>query len=130
MPEFIQYDLQGRIIKKFYSADPSIVEGLSNILQVERNTFNSLTKYHIVDNGIVRLMTQAEKDALDVEEAQAEIDKENTRIVGLDDLMNVDLSGMILTKVDIAINNIGSLADAKIFLKKLCRYIIKYISAR
>ena len=128
MPEYIQFNpLTKIIINKWYSADPNIVSGLPNILEIPRDLFNSLTKYHIVDSGQTREMTQIEKDILDQAELQAQIDTENKRITDLDDLLQTDLSGLILTRIDIAINNITNLNDAKIFLKKLCRYIIKFI---
>jgi hypothetical protein len=131
MPEYIQYDAQGKIIQKWYSADPSIVVGLSNILEIPRDLFNSLTKYYKVDNGIVREMTQTEKDAFDQEELQAQIEAENKRILDLESkIQDTALSGITLSKIDNAIDNIGSLADAKVFLKKLCRYIIKFIVRR
>lgn len=132
MPEYLQWDsLTKRIINKWYSVDPSIIEGLPNILQLSRDLFNSLTEYHIVDNGVVRLMTQVEQDAYEQAKAQAIIDQENQRISGLDDLIqNTGLQGITLTRIDVAIDNIGSLQDAKTFLKKLCRYIIKFIAAR
>lgn len=125
MPEYIQSNLQGLIINKWYSADPSIVDGLPNILKIPRDVFNALTKYHIVDAGVVREMTQAEKDQLDAWEAQKVIDAENARLVAMDDRIESSiLSGITLTKIDNAIDNIGSLEDAKVFLKKLCRYIV------
>ena len=129
MPEYITYNpLNGRIIDKFYSVDPSVVEGRNNLLQIPRDIFNSLTKFHKIDNGQIRLMTIAQQNALIAEENQAQIDVENLRIADLDDLMNIDLSGIILSKVDNAINNIANLSDAKVFLKKLCRYIVKFVA--
>lgn len=126
MPEYIRYDLQGYIIQKWYSVDQSVVAGLPDILEIPRDIFNFLTKYHKVDNGTVREMTQVEKNTLDATEAQALADAENTRITDLDDKVQIDLSGINLAKIDAVINNIGNLADAKNFLKKLCRYIIKF----
>jgi len=129
LPEYIQYSNEtNRIIQKWYSVDPSAVEGLPNIVKVPRDIFNSLTKYYIVDNGEVREMTQIEKDALDLEETQAQEQAELDRITSLADKIDIDLSGLTLTKVDTAIDNIGDLAGAKTFLKKLCRYIIKFIT--
>ena len=118
------------IVDKWYSVDPKVVEGKPNILEIPRVVFNSLTKYYKVSNGQVVKMTQVEKDAVDAAQIQAEIDVENARISKLDNKMDIDLSGITLIKVDTAIDNIGSLADAKVFLKKLCRYIIKFISVR
>uniref|UniRef100_A0A6M3J0W4 Uncharacterized protein n=1 Tax=viral metagenome TaxID=1070528 RepID=A0A6M3J0W4_9ZZZZ len=129
MPEFIQHNLQGLIINKWYSVDAFVVNGLENIIQVDRATFNALTKYHIVDSGQVRLMTQVEKDQLDAWEAQKAEQAETDRMNALDDLIeSSQLSGLTLARADTAIDNIGDLADAKVFLKKLCRFIIKFIS--
>ena len=128
MPEYIQYNAQGLIIQKWYSVDPSIVAGLSNILNVDRDTFRLLTKYWIVDNGILRQMTQGEKDQLDLWEQNQVKQTETNRINDLDTEATSDLSSVVLTKMDNAIGNIGSLDDAKAFLKELCRFIIKHIS--
>jgi hypothetical protein len=126
LPDYIQH-LNGKIINKWISIDPSIVESLPNIIQVERSIAESITKFHIVDTGVVRVMTQVEKDALLAEETQTVINAENQRILDLD--LKIDnLPTMTLTRVDTAINNIGNLNDAKVFLKKLCRYIIKHIA--
>ena len=73
-------------------------------------------------------MTIDEQNALIAEETQAQIDAENSRIQSLDNLLQTDLSGLTLTRIDTVINNIGNLTDAKAFLKKLCRYIIKFIA--
>lgn len=129
MPDYVTYNLKGYIVDKFISVDPSVVEGRTNLLEITRDEINSLTKFHIVKDGVLRLMVSSEKDTLIAEETQAIIDQENARIMNLDALVeHIDLSGLTLTKVDIAINNIGNLNDAKAFLKKLCRYIIKFIA--
>jgi len=81
-------------------------------------------KYWKVVAGVVSEMTQAQKDAVDQAEADALAAADLASIQALDDRIdNVDMD-VILTKADNAIDNIGSLADAKVFLKKLCRYII------
>ena len=80
MPEYIQYDVNGYIIEKWYSVDPSIVAGKENIIHVDRDIFKQLTKYWIVDKGQVREMTQEEKDALDQAEYDEKIAKEQDRI--------------------------------------------------
>ena len=130
MPEYIIYDPLTKLIKeKYYSVDPSIVTGKSNLLEIPRDLFNSLTEYHIVDAGQIRLMTQVEKDVYEQAKAQAIINTENKKINDMDSLIqNIGLQGITLAKIDTTINNIGSLADAKTFLKKLCRYIIKFIA--
>ncbi len=81
----------------------------------------------MVDNGEVRIMTQAEQDALIAEEEQAIIDAENARIAGLNENIN-GADNLTIDTIDTKINAIGNLADAKTFLKKLCRFIIKYVA--
>ena len=68
--DYIQYDSSGTITKKYRSVDGSNLTG--NILKVSRTVFNSITKYHKVENGQVVPMTPAEKFALDDAEMQAE----------------------------------------------------------
>ena len=71
MPEYIQTDSSGRIIKKWYSVDPSVVKGLSNIVEVPRDVFKSITKFHKVVDGKVVEMTDEEKaEVIAKEEAQ------------------------------------------------------------
>jgi hypothetical protein len=129
MPDYVIYLENGTIVSKLQSVDPSQIKGEERCLQVDREVLQSITKYHLVDSGAVREMTQVEKDALDLAEQQAQEQVENNRVIGLDnEIENGILQGMTLAKIDTAINNIGSLADAKVFLKKMCRYIIKFIA--
>ncbi len=129
MPDYIQHNIQGIITNRWKSADPSVVTGLPNIVKVDRQTWDAITKYSIVDGGKVRAMTQQERDAYDAELAKQVSDAETLRLASLDNLFDSkQLQGITLTKVDTAIDNIGDLADAKVFLKKLCRYIIKFIA--
>jgi len=127
MPEFIRFNDKKLIVQKWYSVDPSVVEGIANVIKVDRETFKRITKYWVVDNGIPREMTQDEKDQLDAWEQQQSEQAETDRINALDDKIE-NLPSITLTKVDTAIDNIGSLSDAQLFLKKLCRFIIKYIA--
>ena len=80
MPDYIKYNAQGLIVQRWRSVDPNVVENETNILLIDRATYESLTKYHIVDSGQVREMTQAEKDALDQAEADAREQEELDRI--------------------------------------------------
>ena len=126
MPEYIKHDADGYIIQKYYSVDPSIVEKETNIIEIPRDLFNSLTEYYLVKNGKVVQMTQAEKDAYNVLKAQQVADAENQRLSALDDSLTASLS-VRLTKVETMIDNIGSLADAKTFLKRLVRFMAIYV---
>lgn len=82
-----------------------------------------LDKSVVTGNRIVD-MTQAEKDAIAQAEADALAQAESARLLALDDsITNVDVTGTKLQKIETAIDNIGSLNDAKKFLKRLVRYI-------
>lgn len=129
MPDYIQWNsANGYILHKWFSVDPSTLAGLSNILQISRETYNLLDKFYLVENSKVRLMNQAEIDALLAAETKIAIVAENARILALDNNIN-NVNEITLAKIDAKINAIESLADAKVFLKKMCRYIIKFIAA-
>ena len=126
MPDFLRFNpLNGRIVDRFISVDPSKVKGIDNLIQVSRDIVESITRFHKVDGGKVRFMTEAEKLALIAEEERAVIDAENTRILSLDNKID-EIGTMTLFKIDGKIDAIGNLQDAKLFLKKLCRYIVKF----
>jgi len=105
MPEYIQYDSKGKITNKWYSVDEKTVVGKENILQVERDTFKTLTKFHKVDSGKVREMTQVEKDVLTAEEVSLKEQLESERIDSLNittkELVNILINKGILKKDDV-----------------------------
>ncbi len=81
-----------------------------------------------MDNGVLRQMTQVEKDALIAEEEQARINHENARILDIDDKVSLArTTDFPMEKVDNAIDAISNLSEAKLFLKRLCRYVAKNI---
>lgn len=83
-------------------------------------------KYLKVVNGAIEEMSQQEKSVVDAAEAQAVADAETARLSLLDTkISDSKVADFTMTKVDTAIDNIANLADAKIFLKRLCRYIAK-----
>ena len=105
MPDYVKFLLEnGRIIQKWISADPSIVENLTNILQVTRSEAETLTKFHIVDNGQVRLMTPAEQDALLAEEAQTQ---KQSLLEAIDkyEISNLDLLTALVKRINVRIPN-------------------------
>lgn len=103
MPEYVQWDsLTKRIINKWYSVDPSIVEGKPNILQIPRNVYHSLTKFHKVENNQVVLMTQAEQDALLAEEAEAHRQELLARINKYE-VSNLDLLTALVKRINVRI---------------------------
>lgn len=79
-------------------------------------------KYLKQSNGEIVEMTALEKSAVDSAEAQEVIDAETARLSALDDEM-VKSQSIRVTKAEQAIDNITNLADAKIFLKRLVRYL-------
>ena len=127
MADYIKYaDVTGRITDKYKSVDGSNLTG--NILKIDRETFNALTKYKKVVAEEVLDMSQAEIDALDAELAQATEDSESARIGSLDTKMSkIKIADFTMTKVDTAIDNISNLAEAKVFFKRLVRVIAKVI---
>ena len=88
------------------------------------NLFHSVNKKFLkISSNTVIEMSQAEKDALIASEAQAQADEETAGLATRDDNLVKDRSNINLPKAFNAIDNIGSLADAKVFLKKLVRYL-------
>ena len=84
MPEYLRYNDKGEIIKKYYSVDPSVVKGLSNIVEIPRDVFKSITKFHKVVDGKVVEMTDEEKDLLIAKEQQAEREREIASVENLE----------------------------------------------
>ena len=95
-------------------------------LSVDEVTYQSATKRtHKVVGGVVVAKTQIEINAYDAAIQAAADAAELARIAALDDKISAtQISDAVLTKADNAIDNIGDLSDAKVFLKKLCRYIV------
>jgi hypothetical protein len=92
----------------------------------ERTAFDQFTKidFNVISGSRVISMTQQEQDDITDAEVAAVIQKAADRLTKIDDNIAINRSSMVLTKADNAIDNIGSLADAKVFLKKLVRYIV------
>jgi len=104
MPDYLFYDDNGRIYKKKSSIsshliDEGLIEGYKKSLLVDRATFNSITKYHKVENGQVRLMTQAEIDALTAIEENERKEKERTAI----DNLNISVPDLLKALIDLNI---------------------------
>ena len=69
MPDYVFYDENGKIVKKKSSisshlVDEGLIDGYERALKVDRATYNSLTRWHKVENGKIVEMTQAEKDII------------------------------------------------------------------
>ena len=119
----------GNIIRTVKSCG-AVCSNNPNLIRITEQEYNdsrlSNKKFDVsvITGSRIIDMTQAEIDAI----AQAIFDAralaKSQRFQTLDDkVTNTDMS-IPLTKVDNAINNIGSLNDAKDFLRKLVRYIV------
>jgi len=104
MPEYIQHDDKGRIIKKWYSVDPSVVKGLPNIVEVPRDVFRKLTKFHKVVDGKVVEMTDEEKAQVLAEEEAQRKKAEAQRIENLDVSIK-DIIIALIKRINIRIPN-------------------------
>jgi len=108
----------------YASIDVNCIQATHQEYDDARLQYKKLDKTVITGNRIVD-WTQQEIDDYEQAIADAIVQAELDRINDLDDeVSKVNLTDITITKVDTAIDNIGSLADAKVFLKKLCRYII------
>lgn len=109
MPNYIFYDENGTIYKKVYSIsshliDEGLIEGYQRTLKLDRNVIKSLTKFHKVDNGQVREMTQTEKDAL----LQTEADAKKQRLLNAIDKFEVsqlDIITTLIKRINVRIPN-------------------------
>src|SRR3990167_7064527 len=140
--DYACYDPDSNIINEKYLSVDGAVMGIqlpnngemirTNCLIISRNKIltldNDTYKYDASIVGTndqkIRLLNQEEKDAIILAQQQALDQYEASRVTNLDNVIsNIDMTGIKLQKVEQAIDNIGSLAEAKIFLKKLVRYI-------
>jgi len=94
------------------------------------NTLWESTRHDFLEivGGVVVEKSLAAQTAILDAEAQAVIDAENARVEAIDTNLNASQS-IRLTNVENRIDNIGNLADAKVFLKKLVRYIARSSSS-
>lgn len=103
MPEYVEFLLDtGKIIQKYYSVDPKVVEGKPNCLEIPRDLFNSLTEYHIVDAGQVRIMTQTEKDAYNQIKVEAQKQELLAQIDNYE-VSNIDLITALVKRINVRI---------------------------
>lgn len=102
MPDYVRHDGMGKILQTYVSVDPSMVEGVENVIEVSRGVAEGVTKYHKVENSKVVEMTQAEKDALTASEAQAEHYALLARIDKYD-VTNVDLITALVKRINVRI---------------------------
>lgn len=82
-------------------------------------------KYRKIRNGAVAEMSQAEKNAVDQAEVDVIVTTKANRRAQLDALIeSSQISDFSMGKVDIAIDSMNNLNDAKLFLKRLVRAIV------
>ena len=98
MPNYVFYDKNGLIYKKKRSISSHLIEeglipGYERTVKVD--DINTITKYHIVDNGVIREMTQAERDTLDQAEAAAQAQVEEQAIQDLRLTMKEVLTALV-----------------------------------
>lgn len=128
MANIVVFDVTTKQVKQFlksvntpdYSSRPDVV------VNPDVASLSAIPiKYWVEDSGAIREMDTAEKDAIDAAE-QAVLDAaEAARVTAFDDSLNLaSENDAVLAKVDIKINAISSLADAKVFLKKLARWLL------
>lgn len=102
MADYIRFDGEGIITKKYQSVDGADIKDQSDILKVDRTTLLSITKYHKVDSGTVVEMSQPEKDALDQAEADAQAQALLDRIEKYE-VSNLDLLTALVKRINVRI---------------------------
>ena len=117
MPNYVFYDAEGKIYKKKHSlsshiVEEGLIEGYERALQIDEETYQTLTIYKKVENGFLVDMIQQEKDALDVELAQDAVDKLIAQIekhevttlqiiTALVKVINVRIPSNVITKAEV-----------------------------
>ena len=107
MPNYVFYDENGIIYKKKQSIsshliEEGLIEGYERTVKVDN--LNAITKFHKVENGVVRLMTQAEKNTLLQAEEDARILAENTAIENFEIKLKEVLTALI-KRINVRIPN-------------------------
>jgi len=99
MADYIRFDGNGIITKKYQSVDGADIKDLPDILLVDRATLDLITKFHKVENGQVVEMSQAEKDAVLQAEANA---KRQALLDRIDkyEISNLDLLTALVKRIN------------------------------
>jgi len=120
-------DTDGSQVEKIFWNENKLRSGCLLIPNSSNSFLSSIPRRYLKISGTsVVEMTQSEKDAVDQAIADAQKQAETDRINKLEDkLQAIQTGDFPLTKIDNAIDNIQDLNDAKAFLKKLVRGIIK-----
>lgn len=107
MADYIRFDKDGKITNKYPSVDGSDLTG-DDIMKVDRETLDSITRYHKVkDKKIIRI-TKEEEDALVLAETdtirQKEIDRIDNLEISTKDLADVLVELGIVDKIALTDN--------------------------
>jgi len=117
--------VNGTITEKHFSVDGSDLDIRPECIKIKRSLFRSLTRFYLVENNLVREMTQIEKDALLLAEANAQAAAKTQRESDIDSEINsININDISLPLVDAEINALGVSQDVKDFLKKFVRYVV------
>lgn len=107
MPNYLFYDEQGKIYKKEHSIsshliEEGLIEGYERTVKVDEEIYRVVDKFYLVDNGVLRQMTQVEKDALLAEEAEVERQSLIARIDKYE-VSNLDLLTALVKRINVRI---------------------------
>jgi len=103
MPEYLRYNDKGEIIKKYYSVDPSVVKGLK-VIEVPRDVFKNVTKFHKIVDGKVVEMTDEEKAEVIAKEEEQRKKAEAQRIENLEVSVK-DIIIALIKRINVRIPN-------------------------
>lgn len=91
MPDYLEYEVDGKIINKHISVDPMEVEGLT-VKEVDRETVNSIDiSLKKIVNGEIIDKSQSELDYEKSLRALEKIKKESEKQMVIDDLKKIGL---------------------------------------
>lgn len=138
MSSAVVFDISTGDIRNFYqSIDPSLFLSRVDVAvysdrtaQLESDVISLFSrlpiKYLKCVSGVVSEKTQAEKDATDAAILAEKNSAKRSRLDFLDDVAaGTQVSDFSLAKIDAAIDSISNLNEAKVFFKRLVRFIIK-----
>ncbi len=115
---YVCYDDNGRIKAKYYKIPDGFLDNRKDCIKISLDTYKKLTKWHKVVNGKIVEMTGAEKKKI-------LNTKKDKMLIKDKKIANINITDISTLKTFEQIDNINSLNDIKIFLKKLVKYIIQ-----
>lgn len=121
--DFVCWDNNDNVVSLHKSVDSLDYVNRTDCKKITRSQLESInTRLYKHSSGDIVAKSQAELDVEALAEATAQAQAEATRLSNLDNDL-IKNRNITLTKVDNVIDNIGNLQDAKVFLKRLVRYI-------